>query len=1626
MRCPDRAGGATCLDGDPCTLGDSCEGGVCSGEPNLACQCKTNSDCAAHEDGDACNGTLFCEAASHQCKRNPTTVVACVTANDTDCVKNACSPTNGACSDTHAELVVTQCDDLGCRPVVATKPTTTPVTCDDADSCTANTFCKSGACGGGSNLCSCKVDKDCLQQEDGDVCNGTLYCDAKAGVCKVNPATIVACPTTADTSCTKNVCIPSSGQCAVSPVANGTICDDGDACTVGDVCVQGACNTGAKSVCPCQTSSDCDKHDDGDLCNGTLFCNQNTKQCQPDPSGVVTCPTTSDTACGKHVCAPQSGACVVKPRAAVKQQCIGSGDSKTCKWLAINPKEKPDDGPFGCEDGDACTKGDVCEGATCKSGTAACTCDKDSDCVDEDSDLCTGVAFCDKTDPKKPTCKNNPKTVVSCDKTANTGCLKAMCTPTTGKCTMKPEATGTLCDDGKPCTKGDFCSAGLCTSGTFVCPCSEDADCPDTDADKCTGVSYCDKSVPGKHVCKANPASAVFCAKSDDSACLKNTCDKITGKCGLKPTVDGAKCDDDNPCTAEGTCKGGDCSGLANVCACQFDADCIAKDDGDKCNGVPYCDKSGAKPACKANPASVVFCSPKDDSACLKNSCDTKTGSCGLKANADGIGCDDGDACTSKDACKGGKCAGATASCDDGDPCTKDSCDMKAGCLHGKVVCDAGNACSVDSCDSKSGKCVFDTGASQGKICNADDDGCTVNDACDKGACKPGTVVACASTTAQCQVAKCASSSATAFACVTTVAPDGAGCTDGKSCQIGAVCKGGKCQAGTADRLFAKGVADPKGGALTLQALVQTATGPVVAGRVVSGSAGAGKTGWWLARLDEAGAVQSGWPRIIKAATTVAGSTDDVGVVAVALESGGVAGVGSVVGKGGDLDLAVVVHTADGKSVTLDQQAGTSGLDERALGGLHHAGGGWLVVGESGKQGVGTARAWRLSAGGLLGWTWDAGVKGVLYGAAVASDGGAWVVGEDRAETAARGLVARLDGLGKKTGQWSLDHADAQGFSAVQVATGGAVLAGWRTVSGTARLWLVRVDDAGKVLWQRASSGKVQANALTRQGAGWVVAGYAPGVIGSDALLMGIDDGGHTLWQRSHDAGSDERATAVLADAAGQLSVVGQRGKAPSQGLVWTTSAWGQDSCVGAGACANQKVSDCVDGNGCTDDLCDPLSGCVASANTETCQDGNGCTTGDQCVNKSCQPGLHTNCDDANPCTKDTCDPKKGCQQTPLADLTPCETGKSCLAGVCSKRWAIDIAIGFQHSCVVGTDGLGRCWGDPFRGKTGNGGINPAIGKISEVVKVSDFAGITAGYAHTCGWTTDHNAWCWGDTSMGELGIGTTGYGTNAAPLLVVGAPDTRRMVAQSRMTCAIDGKGALRCWGQNQWKAIQKDGGSSVSSPVLLSAFGAVTDVAPGQRHVCALSTKGTVACAGDNTSGQLGLAQGLKSLPDAPVTIPGLSGVTAVTSGDFHTCAIIAGGKMVCWGEGSDGQLGNGTKSGSYGPSPVFGLDKVVDVCGGAKHTCAVREDGTAWCWGDNVYGQLGQGHQFAAVAPAKAKSLSDVIRVDCGVYHSCFLLKTGEVRCAGYNSYGQIGLGYSGYSAIPTPTAIPQSKP
>jgi alpha-tubulin suppressor-like RCC1 family protein len=215
---------------------------------------------------------------------------------------------------------------------------------------------------------------------------------------------------------------------------------------------------------------------------------------------------------------------------------------------------------------------------------------------------------------------------------------------------------------------------------------------------------------------------------------------------------------------------------------------------------------------------------------------------------------------------------------------------------------------------------------------------------------------------------------------------------------------------------------------------------------------------------------------------------------------------------------------------------------------------------------------------------------------------------------------------------------------------------------------------------------------------------------------------------------------------------------------------------------------------------------------------------------------------------------------------------------------------------------------------------------------------LAAGTDQTCELLGSGGVECWGANGYGQLGDATSsgpqtcnGQACATTPVTVHGITTATAVAAGNDHVCAVLAGGAVDCWGYNfaaelgvgtssgpQWCA---GGEWCATLPVGVSGIAGATQLAAGGDHTCAVVARGDLACWGYNTYGQLGdaISSGpqicywqLVQCAKTPVAVHAIAGATAVVAGGDHTCALLRGGGVACWGDNWFGDLGNGSRSG------------------------------------------------------------------------------------------------------------------
>ena len=371
-----------------------------------------------------------------------------------------------------------------------------------------------------------------------------------------------------------------------------------------------------------------------------------------------------------------------------KDQCHSVGVCDPSAGVCSNPNKA--DGTT-CNDGNACTKSDVCTAGVC--GGTAYTCNDGLACT---ADSCNGDGTCTFS-VTAGNCLVGGACYAGGAGNPTNQCQQ--CTPTTSQTGWSAKTNGTACNDGNACTTNDTCAGGACVGGPApncndgnVCTndsCNPASGCVHTnntascnDGNACTTNDTC-----AGGSCVGGPAPNC----NDGNVCTDDSCNPASGCVHTNNT---APCNDGNACTTNDTCAGGSCVGGpapncndGNVCtddSCNPASGCVHTnntatcDDGNKCTQTNTCQAgvcAGANPvtcvasdACHVagtcvpatgactNPPAATVCPPLDQ--CHVGVCDPASGACGFKPAADGTACDDADACTSGDTCQSGVCGG--------------------------------------------------------------------------------------------------------------------------------------------------------------------------------------------------------------------------------------------------------------------------------------------------------------------------------------------------------------------------------------------------------------------------------------------------------------------------------------------------------------------------------------------------------------------------------------------------------------------------------------------------------------------------------------------------------------------------------------------------------------------------------------------------------------------------------------------------------------------------------------------------------------------------------------------------------------------------------------------------------
>lgn len=355
------------------------------------------------------------------------------------------------------------------------------------------------------------------------------------------------------------------------------------------------------------------------------------------------------------------------------------------------------------------------------------------------------------------------------------------------------------------------------------------------------------------------------------------------------------------------------------------------------------------------------------------------------------------------------------------------------------------------------------------------------------------------------------------------------------------------------------------------------------------------------------------------------------------------------------------------------------------------------------------------------------------------------------------------------------------------------------------------------------------------------------------------------------------------------------------------------------------------------------------------------------------------------------------------------------------------ISAGNETTCAVISDGTIKCWGNDGAGRLGIGSENVNQNEPGTLVSgINNAREVMAGYQHSCAVLEDGSAKCWGWDNYFQLGDGGelgVAQPNQLTPVNVLNITTATTITAGEDFSCALLSGGTIQCWGKGEYGQLGNGTNDTVTSPVTVSNITNAIDFEAYTLNACAIIDNGSVNCWGYGGYGQLGdgvvvMTSGLAYKTNTPVAVSNITNAANISMGYYHACALLDNGSVNCWGKGEFGQLGNGTTSTSAVNTPVYVSDisTAISISAGYAHTCAILSGGTIKCWGGGAGGELGNGSTSNQSTPVSVSNIDNAVAISSGRSHTCALLSDRSIKCWGTGNAGQLGNGSNSSSSTP----------
>jgi hypothetical protein len=283
---------------------------------------------------------------------------------------------------------------------------------------------------------------------------------------------------------------------------------------------------------------------------------------------------------------------------------------------------------------------------------------------------------------------------------------------------------------------------------------------------------------------------------------------------------------------------------------------------------------------------------------------------------------------------------------------------------------------------------------------------------------------------------------------------------------------------------------------------------------------------------------------------------------------------------------------------------------------------------------------------------------------------------------------------------------------------------------------------------------------------------------------------------------------------------------------------------------------------------------------------------------------------------------------------------------------------------------------------------------------------LVGGYNRSCAIDARGAARCWGDDRYAQLGVGEPGapFACDSreapGPFRCATAPrplavgETRLFALGVHHGCGLRDAG-LWCWGRDDRGKLGPGEARTARTPEPGANVGDIRALVAGWDFTCVLNVEGAVLCWGSNALGALGTSPMDRERHTEPSRVPLPAPATDLRAGHNHACALLEAGEVYCWGENVYGQLGISSSEARASATPVRWPEPATGILLGPSVSCATFAGGGVRCT-EPFAAPTEDDPRFAGVS-----SLTWGWSFWCGV-------TDGSVVCAGDNRYGVLGRG------------------